>query len=166
MKTYDDVINEFFHQLVQIPIGNRTYQLRDIVQKLQTSNLEVAKRVLERLNSQYVQPQMEETNKLLSIENFAVNDYQSSSRAYQNFISNPNNKPFLDKWKFENYKILEARALEKNNPSELSKIAKKGNEMLQDNEYMKMDYHIQKWEQFLKEEQLFSQYEINTKSAA
>lgn len=165
MKTYQDVINEFFVQLKLIPIDNRDIQIRSIVEKLQASNLEVAKRILEQLNYGNIQIE-QEVNKLLNVGNIAVNDYQSLSNLYQNIKNDQNNKQLLDKWKFQNYKILEAKAFEKRDPLELERLAKKGNEMLSNNEYMKMDYHIQKWEQFLKNEQLFSQYSINTKSAA
>lgn len=165
MKTYQDVINEFFVQLKQIPIENRDIQLISIVEKLQASNLEVAKRILEQLNYGNIQIE-QEVNKLLNVGNIAVNDYQSLSNLYQNIKNDQNNKQLLDKWKFQNYKILEAKAFEKRDPLELERLAKKGKEMLSNNEYMKMDYHIQKWEQFLKNEQLFSQYSINTKSAA
>ena len=166
MKTYQDVINEFFVQLKQIPIDNRNIQLRSIVEKLQASNLEVAKRILEQLNYGNIQAEKQEVNKLLNVGNIAVNDYQSLSNLYQNIKNDQNNKQLLDKWKFQNYKIVEAKAFEKRDPLELERLAKKGKEMLSNNEYMKMDYHIQKWEQFLKNEQLFSQYSINTKSAA
>ena len=82
MKTYQDVINEFFVQLKQIPIENRDIQLISIVEKLQASNLEVAKRILEQLNYGNIQIE-QEVNKLLNVGNIAVNDYQSLSNLYQ-----------------------------------------------------------------------------------
>lgn len=169
--TYQDAIEDFFDYIKQIPMDKRDMTLERIITELSSSNLTIAHKILDYLQTgiNIVEPESAEDQNYLNnlfaqINNISVTDYNMLN---QETIKLKNDKhacviKYIQKQEYNNYCILEKRALEKNNQLDLQEI---DNELItkanEGNSFFKERLDVKEWLDYLEKNDKFN---LNNKS--
>lgn len=166
IKTYNEAIDDFFNLIKQIPMANRDNILSSMIIELGNSNLVVAQKILEYLQvgiildeeitddeKKYLDSFLAEIDSIDITDYYRLNDSVKKMKADQNLVI----KKYLQKQEYNNYCILEKRALESNNPNDYQEIneellikAKNGNVFFKE----RLDVNL--WLNYLEEHNNFN----------